>query len=85
MKYPEFYIENEKQLNRETYTFIIFNREIEYMKREYVDVGDYKYSKMLEDFWGKVESFYNMFIDWYEDREWYHYVIFIEDIQKQNL
>lgn len=54
-KYPEFYIENEKQLNRETYTFIIFNREIEYMKREYVDVGDYKYSKMLEDFWGKVE------------------------------
>lgn len=73
-KYPEFYIENEKQLNRETYTFIIFNREIEYMKREYVDVGDYKYSKMLEDFWGKVESFYNMFIDWYEDREWYHLI-----------
>lgn len=73
-KYPEFYIENEKQLNMETYTFIIFNREIEYMKREYVDVGDYKYSKMLEDFWGKVESFYNMFIDWYEDREWYHLI-----------
>lgn len=73
-KYPEFYVENEEQLNRETYTFIIFNREMEYMKREYVAAGDYKYSKMLEDFWGKVESFYNMFIDWYEDREWYHLI-----------
>lgn len=76
-KYPEFYVENEKQLNRETYTFIIFNREIEYMKREYEAAGDYKYSKMLEDFWGKVESFYNMFIDWYEDREWYHLIGFL--------
>ena len=73
-KYPEFYVENEEQLNRETYTFIIFNREMEYMKREYVAASDYKYSKMLEDFWGKVESFYNMFIDWYEDREWYHLI-----------
>lgn len=73
-KYPEFYVENEEMLNRETYTFIIFNREMEYMKREYVAAGDYKYSKMLEDFWGKVESFYNMFTDWYEDRAWYHLI-----------
>ncbi len=73
-RYPEFYVENEEQLNRDTYTFIIFNRELEYMKREYVIAEDYKYSKMLEDFWGKVESFYNMFVDWYEDREWYHLI-----------
>lgn len=71
---PEFFIENEEQLNRETYTFIIFNREMEYMKREYMISENYKYSKMLEDFWGKVESFYNMFIDWYENREWYHLI-----------
>lgn len=72
--YPEFFIANEEQLNKETYTFIIFNREMEYRKREYMRMDDYKYSAMLEDFWREIESFYNMFLNWYENREWYHLV-----------
>lgn len=74
---PEFLVRDEEQLNRETYTFIIFNRELDYMKREYGERGDYCYSKMLEDFWGKIETFYNMFMDWYENREWYHLIGFL--------
>ena len=72
--HPDFFIENEEQLNRETYTFIIFNRELDYLKKEYSIKGEYRYSKLLEDFWSKVESYFNMFIDWYENREWYHLI-----------
>ncbi|WP_026489165.1 DUF262 domain-containing protein [Butyrivibrio sp. XBB1001] len=72
---PEFYIENEEQLNKETYTFIVFSRELDYLKREYKQSEkEYSYSKLLEGFWRKIESFYNMFVDWYEEREWYHLI-----------
>lgn len=72
VNHPEFYIENEEQLNKDTYTFIIFNRELEYLEAE--NDSDKSYSEMLENFWGKIERYYNMFIDWYENREWYHLI-----------
>lgn len=72
---PEFYVENEEELNKDTYTFIIFSRELEYLENE----NDNKenplvYSDLLESFWSKIERYYNMFIDWYENREWYHLI-----------
>jgi hypothetical protein len=70
--HPEFYIENEEQLNKDTYTFIIFSRELEYLEEE--NDSDKPYSELLENFWGKIERYYNMFIDWYENREWYHLI-----------
>ena len=37
-----------------------------------------KYSKLLDDYiWHKVTSIYNMLIDWYRNREWYHLIGFI--------
>ena len=74
---PEFYVENEEQLNKETYTFIIFGRELEYLKKEYKDKKKYVYSELLEDFWRRVKSLYDMFRDWYEEREWYHLIGFL--------
>lgn len=66
---PEFYVENEEELNKDTYTFIIFSRELEYLENEKTD-KPLPYSELLESFWGKIERYYNMFIDWYENREW---------------
>ena len=75
-KHPEFYVENEEQLNKETYTFIIFSRELDYLKKEKIEAkkDKYKYSNLLNDFWSEIESFFNMFLDWYDDREWYHLI-----------
>ena len=70
---PEFYVENEEELNKDTYTFIIFSRELEYLENEKTD-KPLPYSELLESFWGKIERYYNMFIDWYENREWYHLI-----------
>lgn len=70
--HPEFYIENEEQLNKDTYTFIIFSRELEYLEAE--NDSDKPYSELLENFWREIERYYNMFIDWYENREWYHLI-----------
>ena len=42
-KHPEFYVENEEQLNKETYTFIIFSRELDYLKKEKIEAKKDKY------------------------------------------
>ena len=86
-QHPEFYVENEEQLNKETYTFIIFSRELDYSKEEYKEEKKekYKYSDLLNDFWGKIENFFNMFLDWYNEREWYHLIgVLLANDQNQN-
>lgn len=84
-KNPNFLIENEEENNKSTYTFIIFNREIERIKAENKSGDKKPYSELLEEFWRNISDYFNMFQDWYNNREWYHLIgLLLAKKQNQN-
>ena len=82
-KHRDFYVKHEAENNPDTYTFLIFSREMERLKAENRREKKAPYSALLEDFWRKVTEYYNMFHDWYCEREWYHLIGFLL-AQKKN-
>ena len=71
--------EDLRNTNPNTYLFLIFSWKLEEMKKEARDKAkqtsiEYAYSEVLNKFWQEINSFYQMFQDWYEEREWYHLV-----------
>ncbi len=71
--------ENLRETNSNTYLFLIFAARLEEMKKEaktraQQNGTEYKYSEVLNEFWQEINRFYQMFQDWYEEREWYHLV-----------
>ncbi len=76
-EHKEYYVEHEAENNPDTYTFLIFSREMERLKAENRREGKVPYSALLEDFWRRVTEYYNMFHDWYCHREWYHLIGFL--------
>lgn len=73
-KYPEFYDQKEMDNNQDTYTFIIINKMMEKKKSEDKNA---KYADILDSFWKEITRYYNMFMDWYNMREWYHLIGFL--------
>lgn len=68
-----------REKNPNTYLFLIFTEEINKMiaaekKRSEALNEPYRYGTVLNEFWMRVNSFYQMFQDWYEEKEWYHLV-----------
>lgn len=68
-----------REKNPNTYLFLIFTEEINKMmaaekKRAEALNEPYRYGNVLNEFWMRVNSFYQMFQDWYEEKEWYHLV-----------
>lgn len=71
--------ENMRETNENTYLFLIFSERLEKMKgdalkRAEMSGTEYAYSEVLNEFWQEINRFYQMFQDWYEEREWYHLV-----------
>lgn len=65
--------------NPSTYLFLIFAEKLEQMKKKAVEnalAGNegYIYGNVLNEFWQEINRFFQMFQDWYEEREWYHLV-----------
>lgn len=83
---PDFYKENEREYNKDTYTYIIFNRELtkRIEKARNIEKEKYSYAKVLENFWRDISSYYNMLNDWYENREWYHLIGYLLTINGRN-
>ena len=71
--------ENLRETNENTYLFLIFSTRIEEMIKTAKDKSEqdgteYAYGEVLNEFWQEINRFYQMFQDWYEEREWYHLV-----------
>lgn len=66
--YSEYHIE--KQYNQQYFSFHVFYNYIKILKKQNEVV-------YIEDIWGKVLEYYQMFRDWYEDLEFYHLIGYI--------
>ena len=71
--------ENLRETNKNTYLFLIFSARLEEMKesaqlKAEQNKTEYLYGEVLNEFWQEINRFYQMFQDWYEEREWYHLV-----------
>lgn len=64
--------ENLQRTNPYTYLFQVFSEHLEDMITTAKADTEYNYEEVLSDFWQEISSFYQVFRDWYEDREWYH-------------
>ena len=83
---PDFYKENEREYNKDTYTYIIFNRQLSKLIEQSKNKNKekYSYATVLDDFWREISSYYNMLNDWYENREWYHLIGYLLTINSKS-
>ncbi len=85
--------ENLRETNSNTYLFLIFSAKLEEMKeiakkKACQNNTEYAYGEVLNEFWQEINRFYQMFLDWYEEREWYHligYWICAKELDNKNV
>lgn len=65
----QYYIE--QAYNKQYFSFYVFNNYVRYLKKNNSDI-DY-----VEEIWTKINEYYQMFRDWYQNRKWYHLIGFI--------
>lgn len=65
----KFYIE--KAYNRQYFSFYVFNNYVKFLKKNDTEID------CVKIIWGKINEYYQMFKDWYQNRRWYHLIGFI--------
>ncbi len=65
----QYYIE--QAYNKQYFSFYVFNNYVRYLKKSQADI-DY-----IDKIWAKINEYYQMFRDWYQNRKWYHLIGYI--------
>ena len=65
----KFYVE--KAYNKQYFSFYVFNNYVKYLKKDDPEVD---YVRII---WEKINEYYQMFRDWYQNRRWYHMIGYI--------
>lgn len=65
----KFYIE--KAYNKQYFSFYVFNNFVKFLKKDDQEID---YVRVI---WEKINEYYQMFRDWYQNRRWYHLIGYI--------
>ena len=65
----QYYIE--QAYNKQYFSFYVFNNYVRYVRKQDSDT-DY-----VQTIWKKIDEYYQMFRDWYQNRKWYHLIGFL--------
>lgn len=65
----QYYIE--QAYNKQYFSFYVFNNYVRYVRKQDSEV-DY-----VQTIWKKIDEYYQMFRDWYQNRKWYHLIGFL--------
>ncbi len=68
----QYYIE--QTYNKQYFSFYVFNNFARYLKKVDSD-ADY-----VEEIWKKINEYYQMFRDWYHNRNWYHLIGYLVEV-----
>lgn len=63
----------EQAYNKQYFSFYVFNNYVRYLRKRDVK------SNYVGDIWKRIDGYYQMFRDWYQNRKWYHLIGYIVD------
>lgn len=68
----------EQAYNKQYFSFYVFSNYVKYLEKTDSEVD------FVEHIWTKINEYYQMFRDWYQNRKWYHLIGYLIDTSGRN-